>query len=55
MPIKVRKVRGKECYQVKNIDSGKIHAKCSTKAKAESQKRLLDGLEHGMKLKKIKK
>ena len=55
MPIKVRKVRGKECYQVKNIDTGKIHATCSTKSNAEAQKRLLDGLEHGMKLKKFKK
>jgi hypothetical protein len=52
MPIKVRKVRGKECYQVKNVETGKVHAKCSTKEKALAQKRLLDGLDHGMILKK---
>lgn len=52
MPIKVRKVRGEECYQVKNVETGKVHAKCSTKEKALAQKRLLDGLEHGMILRK---
>lgn len=50
MPIRVRKVRGKDCYQVKNIKTGHIHATCSTKQKAQSQKRLLDALE----LKRVK-
>lgn len=52
MPLKVRKVRGQDCYQVKNMKTGVVHAKCSTKANAESQKRLLDGLDHGLKLRK---
>ena len=41
MPYIVRKVRGKPCYQVKNSTTGKIHAKCSTKANAEAQVRLI--------------
>jgi len=47
MPIgdfKIRKVRGKECYQVKSITSGKIHAECTTKQKAEAQVRILNKL-----------
>ena len=42
MPIVIRKVRNQECWKVFNKDTGEIHAKCTTKAKAEAQKRLLD-------------
>lgn len=52
MPIQVRKVRGKECYQVKNVQTGVVHAKCATKKKAQAQKRLLDAIDHGFKPKK---
>jgi len=45
MPYKVSKVRNKECYQVKNKLTGAVHAKCTTKAKAEAQVRLLDRIE----------
>ena len=45
MPYIVRKVTNKECYQVKNKETGKIHAKCTTRKKAESQKRILESLE----------
>jgi len=44
MPYIIRKVRNKDCWQVKNVDNGKIHAKCTTKTKAESQLRLLNTL-----------
>ncbi len=43
MPYKMKKVDG---FQVKG-PSG-VHAKNTTKAKAESQMRLLMGVEHGM-------
>ena len=45
MPTKVSKKGGK--YQVKTPNM--VHAKGTTKVKAESQKRLLDALEHGWK------
>ncbi len=43
MPAKVTKVKGG--YQVKTPNA--VHAKKTTKAKAESQKRLLNAVEHG--------
>lgn len=45
MPYIVRKVPGKDCYSVKNSETGKVHAMCSTKPKAEAQVRLLNSLE----------
>lgn len=41
MPFIIRKVRNKDCWQVKNAETGKIYAKCTTKSKAEAQLRLL--------------
>lgn len=41
MPFKVRKVRNQECWSVKNSNTGKVHAICTSKAKAESQLRIL--------------
>ena len=35
-----------------NTETGKVHAKHTTKAKAVAQMRLLYGIEHGMKPKK---
>jgi hypothetical protein len=47
MPTKIRKLKGGKC----RVYSGKrITAKKTTCAKAESQARLLRGLEHEMKL-----
>jgi hypothetical protein len=43
----VRKLRGKDEYQVKNIETGQIHAKHSTRANALAQVRLLQSLEGG--------
>lgn len=45
MPYVIRKVRGKQCYEVRDIH-GKVHAKCTTKEKAEAQVRLLHMKEY---------
>ena len=49
MPYSIRKVRNKNCYQVKNTRNGKVHAKCSTKQNAEKQLRLLNAIDHNPK------
>jgi len=54
MPYKISKVRNKNCYKVINTQTKTVAAKCTTLAKAKSQKRLLYGIEHGMKLRKRK-
>lgn len=36
--IIIRKKRNEECYIVKNKDTGKIHAKCTTLEKAKKTK-----------------
>ena len=51
MPVTVRKVKGG--YRV--ATPGGVKAKATTKAKAEAQKRLLQGVEHGMKPRAKKK
>lgn len=43
MPVRITKVKGN--YSVKT--PGGVKAKHTTKAKAESQKRLLNAVEHG--------
>ena len=45
MPYKTRKVRNKPCYKVYNAKTKKVFAKCTTKELAESQLRLLRGIE----------
>jgi hypothetical protein len=42
MPVKVRKVRGQECYRVFNGESGEVYAKCTTRAKALEQKKIIE-------------
>lgn len=49
MPWNIEKHDG--CFKVVNKKTGKVHAKCTTKEKAEAQIRLLRGVEHGMKTK----
>lgn len=49
MPYQIRKVKGKECYEVKNKQTKKVHAKCSTKVNAEKQMRLLYMVDAKMK------
>jgi len=45
MPVKIKKVKGG--YQVRTPNE--IHAKHTTKEKAEAQERLLNAVEHGFK------
>ena len=46
MPYELKKISPK-CWQVVNKDTGVVHSKCTTKAKAEAQMRLLYGVESG--------
>jgi len=36
-----------KCYGVKNKATGKMHSKCTTKAKAARQMRLINAVDHG--------
>jgi len=47
-PIKIRKLLNKNRYRVS--DTKHIHAKSTTKKKAEAQARLLRGVSHGIKI-----
>lgn len=49
MPAKVRKLPSGK-YEVRTPHG--VHAKGTTKAKAEAQKRLLNALDHGLDLKR---
>lgn len=46
MPVKISKVKG-DGYRVSTPNQ--VHAKGTTKKKAEAQARLLNGVEHGWK------
>ena len=46
MPYLLRKVSGKKCYRVLNKRSRKVFTKCSSKAKATRQLRLLRAIEN---------
>ena len=41
MPYVLRKVRGKNCYSVRNKRTKRAFSKCTTKEKAKKQLRLL--------------
>jgi hypothetical protein len=41
MPYKIRKLRNKDLYQVKNSKTGEVHSKHSTLTDAKKQVRLL--------------
>jgi len=41
IPYKIRKLPNKRCWRVTNAETGKIHAYCTSKRKAEAQVRLL--------------
>lgn len=45
MPLTVRKVRNRNCYQVKNVKTGKIHSKCTSRLKAKGQVRILNAAD----------
>ena len=46
MPYRLRKVTGKNCYRVLNKRTKKVFTKCSSKAKANKQLRLLRAIEN---------
>uniref|UniRef100_A0A6C0B4S3 Uncharacterized protein n=1 Tax=viral metagenome TaxID=1070528 RepID=A0A6C0B4S3_9ZZZZ len=46
MPYRLRKVSGKKCYRVLNKRSKKVFAKCTSKARANKQLRLLRAIEN---------
>jgi len=46
MPYIIRKVYKKDCYKVMNKETKKVHAKCTTKEKAQKQLRLLHAIDH---------
>jgi len=48
MPYLISKLKNGK-YQVKNKDNGKIHAKGTTKVKAEKQVRFLEMMDHMIK------
>ena len=48
MPYESRKVSPR-CWEVINTETGRVHSKCTSKAKAESQLRLLRGVKSGWK------
>lgn len=52
MPLTVRKVRNRNCYQVKNVKTGKIHAKCTSRLKAQGQVRILNAADKSNKSKR---
>ena len=49
MPYAIRKVRNKNCYSVKNSETGKLKSSCASLKNAKSQVRLLNAIEHGWK------
>ena len=49
MPYKTRKVRNRNCYRVYNPENKKTFAKCTSKAKATKQMRLLRAIQNSKK------
>ncbi len=47
MPYKIRKIRNSNKYTVKNMETGHVAAKSTTRKNAERQVRLLNAIEHG--------
>lgn len=47
MVYQIRKIRGKELFSVKNVETGKIHSHATTKANAKKQVKLLQAIDHG--------
>jgi hypothetical protein len=49
MPYIIRKVRNQNLYSVKNIETGEVHSKGTSKENALKQVRLLQAIDHGFK------
>lgn len=47
MPFAIRKHTRKHCYTVYNVKSRKIHARCTSKARAQKQLKLLRAIIYG--------
>lgn len=47
MPYTIRKLPNKNLYRLRNIDTGKVHAKGTTLENAKKQMRLLNAIDHG--------
>ncbi len=54
MPYRIVKEYHGHGYRVENKETGKVHAHNTTKEKAENQVRLLNAIEHGYTIKKLK-
>ncbi len=55
MPYAIEKItegKNKGKYRVINSQTGKVHAKATSKSNAQKQVRLMLGVEHGMVLRK---
>lgn len=46
MPYTLRKVRNRRCYSVKNRQTKKVFAKCTSKAKAKKQLQFLRAIKY---------
>jgi hypothetical protein len=55
MPYLLKKVRGKNCWQVRNKYTKKVFAKCSTQENAKKQLRLLRAIEYNKSFKLLPK
>ena len=53
MVYKIRKLRNKDSYQVKNIKTNQIHSKHTTLASAKKQVRLLNMIDKQKEIDKI--
>ena len=47
MPYAIRKVRNKNCWMVKNVQTGQVKARCTSLKNAKAQVRLLYGVDSG--------
>ena len=47
MPYAIRKVRNKNCWMVKNVQTGQVKARCTSLKNAKAQVRLLYGVYSG--------
>jgi hypothetical protein len=47
MPVTIRKVAGKDCVRV--TTPNQTHAKCTSRSKAEAQKRIIENADKGKK------
>jgi hypothetical protein len=45
MPLAIRKIKNKNLYSVKNIETGKTHAKATSLQKAKRQVKLLNMID----------